>query len=136
MFEKNALLLAFLLALGASLGTLFYSEIVKLAPCKLCWYQRTMMYPLTFILGTAYLRRFKNIFYYVTPVAIVGSLVALYHILLQNALIPLALQAACSLDGAECGVKYFSEFGYISMPVMSLTVFISIIVLTYIKKSK
>lgn len=50
---KNAFLFSFLIVASASLGSLFYSEIIGFEPCKLCWYQRVFMYPQVIIFGIA-----------------------------------------------------------------------------------
>ena len=52
-----ALALAWLVALTATLGSLYLSEVVGFAPCLLCWYQRIAMYPLAVVLGMALLDR-------------------------------------------------------------------------------
>ena len=36
LLEKNALVFAFIVALTATLGSLFYSEVMGYEPCKLC----------------------------------------------------------------------------------------------------
>ena len=50
-FGPHAVLLAWLVALTCTLGSLYYSERAHFIPCKLCWYQRIGMYPLVVILG-------------------------------------------------------------------------------------
>lgn len=59
---------AWLLAASATLSALFMSEIMGLAPCVLCWYQRIFMFPLLSFLAfltintlliTAYLKTSK-----------------------------------------------------------------------------
>jgi general stress protein CsbA len=47
-----------------------------------------------------------------------------YHILLQQGLLPEAV-APCTI-GASCTVKYTGYFGFITIPVMSLTAFLII----------
>ena len=42
----GALWLAFAVALTATAGSLYFSEVAGLEPCTLCWYQRIAMYPL------------------------------------------------------------------------------------------
>ncbi len=37
---------AWIVALVAMAGSLFFSEVMELPPCVLCWYQRIAMYPL------------------------------------------------------------------------------------------
>jgi disulfide bond formation protein DsbB len=51
--DSQAWLLVFgcwLIATVATLASLFFSEVVKLPVCVLCWYQRIAMYPLVLML--------------------------------------------------------------------------------------
>ncbi|MBT4166227.1 disulfide bond formation protein B [archaeon] len=130
--KKRALLFAFLLALAAMLGSLFFSEIAKYDPCTLCWIQRALMYPLVFVLGITLLKKSKNIFYYTAPLSILGALVATYHYSIQQS----AFVASCSTEGASCAAIYMFEFGYITMPMMSLTVFALITILAWMSRNR
>src|SRR3989338_2312104 len=56
LFSRYAYILAFLVALTATLGSLFLSEVAKFQPCILCWYQRILMYPQAILLYMAILR--------------------------------------------------------------------------------
>jgi len=47
--QTNALYLAWLIALTATLGALFIGEVMGRTPCVLCWYQRIAMFPLALI---------------------------------------------------------------------------------------
>ena len=49
----DALTLALCVALVATAGSLYFSEVAHFVPCKLCWYQRIAMYPLVPILAIA-----------------------------------------------------------------------------------
>ena len=40
---------AWLIAAGSTLGSLFFSEVMELIPCVLCWYQRIFLFPLAII---------------------------------------------------------------------------------------
>lgn len=46
-FKKTdiALFAAWVVACVATLGSLYLSEILGYEPCKLCWFQRILMYP-------------------------------------------------------------------------------------------
>ena len=55
--RSQGLALAALVAAVATAGSLYLSEGAHLVPCRLCWYQRTMMYPLAVILIIAAIRR-------------------------------------------------------------------------------
>ena len=78
-----ALALGGLVAAGATLGSLYFSEIVDFPPCKLCWFQRIAMYPLAILLPLAHLRRDAIMQFYAAVLASVGLLISLYHIQLQ-----------------------------------------------------
>ena len=46
---------AWLIAASGSLGALFFGEVMGIAPCTLCWYQRIFMFPLAIFLPLAIL---------------------------------------------------------------------------------
>ena len=49
--------LAWLVAIVATLGSLYLSDVAHFTPCRLCWYQRIAMYPLVVVLGVGWFRR-------------------------------------------------------------------------------
>jgi disulfide bond formation protein DsbB len=128
--------IAWFQAIAATLGSLFFSEIMHLPPCVLCWYQRIFMYPLTILLGVGIWKKDKNIADYALPLSIGGLLVALYHNLLYYGIIPES-QAPCSA-GVSCTTKFFAWFGFITIPFLSFLAFSTISVMLYIfsRKSK
>ncbi|MBE3563987.1 MAG: disulfide bond formation protein B, partial [Hydrogenibacillus schlegelii] len=84
MRGQRALVLAWLVALAASLGSLFLSEVLRYLPCELCWYQRICMFPLALLLGIAAFRKDAGIVVYALPLSLIGGGVALYHVILQK----------------------------------------------------
>ena len=124
-FTKNILYIAWVQSIIATLGSLYYSEIRHFTPCVLCWYQRILMYPLVIIIAVGILRKDKHLYQYVLPMSILGWLIAFYHVLLQKGILPEAI-APCTI-GASCITKYTGYFGFITIPVMSLTAFTVII---------
>ena len=64
--------LAFFVALTATLGSLYLSEVVHLIPCTYCWYQRIAMYPLVLLFALAWIRRDDGIRHYTIPMAGIG----------------------------------------------------------------
>lgn len=133
----NTYVLAFIVSLTATLGSLFFSEIMKFQPCILCWYQRIFMYPQPILLYLAIVRNEKVLRPYLLALNIIGALIAGYHYLLQR--FPESLVAPCSVVGAttSCIKGYSFYFGYISIPWMALTAFvINIILLTINTKIK
>src|SRR3989338_9201466 len=78
-FAKHVLVFSFIVALAATLGSLFYSEIAGYEPCKLCWFQRIFMYPQTIIFGLAWLKKDYGIVLYGLVLSSMGALIAGYH---------------------------------------------------------
>lgn len=124
------LYIAFAQALFASLGSLLFSEILHFPPCTLCWYQRAFMYPLVIILAVAISKKDPNVLAYATPFAIIGWLIAAYHVLLYYGIIPQSL-APCS-QGVSCTTKFIEYFGFITIPFLSLTAFTVILLSLYL----
>jgi disulfide bond formation protein DsbB len=122
-FADYALILAFLVALTATLGSLFYSEVANFIPCKLCWYQRIAMYPLVVVLGIAALRKDVAIKKYVLPIVVIGSLISTYHYLIER--FPDLSGGTCD-PTAPCTVTLVWKLGFISIPFMALAGFLLI----------
>ena len=132
--SKYAYHFALIVALTATLGSLFYSEIAGFAPCELCWYQRILMYPQTVILFLAILKK-DNVKDYLIALSTAGLVIASYHYYLQRggtSILP------CSTVGysQSCSENFFMQFGYITIPVMASTAFLLIIVLMLLAKVK
>lgn len=111
----------------SSLGSIFFSEVMEFAPCALCWYQRIFMFPLVFIFLSGLFPFDKNVVKYALPIAIVGSVFAVYHSLIYSGIIPQNLQP-CS-QGVSCTETYIDLFGFITIPMLSLISFMLIIFL-------
>lgn len=122
--KRNIIYLAFIQAIAATSGSLYYSEIRHFVPCVLCWYQRILMYPLIIIIGVGILRKDKKLYQYVLPMSILGTVIAAYHVMLQRGILPESV-APCTL-GASCTTNYVGYLGFITIPVMSLTAFVVI----------
>lgn len=129
LFQKNILYVVLLQAIVAMLGSLYLSDIKGYAPCVLCWYQRISMYSIVPILIIGFWRGDKKVYHYVLPIAAIGWVFALYHNLLYTGIIEAA--ESCSY-GISCTTKYVEYFGFITIPLMSLTAFSIIIVLSVV----
>lgn len=114
---KPFIILAWLLAIGATIGSLFFQYSWDLPPCVLCWFQRISIYPMVFLFAVALIRKDKNVIWYALPLLIAGWLVSSYHILLYYQIIPEAI-APCQA-GVSCTTKFFEWFGFITIPLMS-----------------
>jgi len=130
---KNNLWLVFLVSSTGFLGSLFLSEVAKLSPCILCWWQRIFMYPQPFLAATALYRREKSIVPYLLVLNIIGLLFSLYNYLIQ--VLPAAKLAACQIGCfVSCTANITYYFGYITFPLMAATGFLlNIIFLSYVK---
>ncbi len=115
--KQTALPLASLVAITATLGSLYYSEIADFIPCRLCWYQRIFMYPLAIVLPIAALRRDIGIRIYMIAFPVIGLGISIYHYLVQN--VP-SLSDSGSCDAtAPCSSAYVETFDFISIPFMA-----------------
>jgi len=132
--KENLLQLALLQAIVATLGSLFFSQILNLPPCLLCWYQRIFMYPLIVILAVGIWKKDKNIPLFVLPLSLIGTIIAIYHNLLYYKIIPESL-APCTL-GVSCTTKQIELLGFITIPLLSLCAFLLIDVLMLLYKRK
>ena len=109
---------------GAMVGSLYFSEKVGFAPCKLCWYQRIAMFSIAIISFAAALRNDKNIARYTIVLAPIGLLVSTYHYLLEW--FPTLETNVCSLD-VPCTAVWFRELGFVTLCFMAGCAFITVI---------
>lgn len=109
----------------ATTGSLFFSLGLGLIPCRLCWYQRILMYPLVviFFFGTFY--KDESVFLYTFPLSFLGLIIASYHSYIQRAGVE-----TCSA-GSSCSAIMFS-IGPFSIPNLSLIAFALIVLTTSI----
>ncbi len=123
-YKKYLLYLAWVQSLVAMFGSLYFSEILKYPPCILCWYQRIVMYPLVILIPVGILRKDKNLPYYVLPLSLIGTLIAVYHNLLYWNILPESI-APC-VAGVSCTTKFVEFFGFVTIPFLSLCGFLII----------
>lgn len=128
--KKYALHIAFFVALGGTLGSLFMSDVIGFPPCKLCWIQRAFLFPQVVILGVGLWIKDNSAIPYLFVLSLIGGLTALYQVISQATGISIA---ECTAVGGECSKVYFTEFGYITIPVLSLTIFAYLSVVYWIK---
>lgn len=76
------------LATVATLGALFFGEVMLLPPCVLCWYQRIFMFPLVLILPLGLFPFDRNVVRHALALAVPGALLATFHLLLVAGVIP------------------------------------------------
>lgn len=113
------------------IGSLVYEHVFLYAPCVLCWYQRIAIFSIGILLFTGNLQKSALLRTQITIFAIAGGAVAIFHNILD--IFPLGLDV-CGVNGTSCLVRYVYAFGYITIPVMSLTILVLALIFVYIAK--
>lgn len=113
--RENALTLAAIVAVGATLGSLYMSEVADFVPCEMCWFQRIAMYPLAVILPIAAIRKHRSVLDYGLVLASIGLVISTYHTQLQ--MFP-EQGSSCSLS-APCTAKWVEALGWMTLPQMA-----------------
>jgi disulfide bond formation protein DsbB len=128
-FQSQGALLAFAPALAALLGSLYYSEIAGFEPCKLCWFQRILMYPIPVLLLVGIFSDDWVLPRYILPLSITGLGVSGYHYMLQNGWI--GGEQFCSA-GVSCITRYVNLMGFMTIPMMAFIAFLLITGLMFV----
>jgi disulfide bond formation protein DsbB len=119
------IILALKLSLVATLAALFYSDVLGIPPCPLCWWQRVFLFPQVVLFALA-LWRGTRVVAASLALSVLGLAVALYHHALQ--VLP-GSNLPCPAQGVSCAQRIIFEFGYITFPLVAATVFAFLIVL-------
>ncbi|MBI5256667.1 MAG: disulfide bond formation protein B [Burkholderiales bacterium] len=120
---------AWVVAGAATLGALFFSEVMNLPPCVLCWWQRIFMFPLVLLLPLGLFPFDPRVVRYALPLAAAGWGVALFHVLVVLGVIPESLQP-CS-QGVPCRELQIQWLGFLNIPVLSLMAFTLLVALLW-----
>ncbi|WP_216639217.1 disulfide bond formation protein B [Variovorax paradoxus] len=121
------ILFAWLVALVATLGALFIGEVMLMAPCQLCWYQRIFMFPLAIVLGMAAFTEDRRGAVYGLALSLAGGAIALYHTLLLAGWVP-KTWVPCG-PGPSCTDQKLLILGSVQIPWLSLAAFVAVIAL-------
>ena len=128
--DQYGLWLAFILSLVGSAMTLYYSEILLVDPCGLCWLQRVFLYPQVVLFAVALYTKDKGVALYSIFLSLVGALIALYHHYLQMGGVDL-FPCPAVMETIDCADKTFLLFGYITFPFASLSLFVVLLLIMY-----
>lgn len=105
------------IAVVATVGSLYLSEVADLVPCRWCWFQRVAMYPLALVLSVGIVTDDRGLRRYALPMSMIGLVISTWHYLLQN--FP-SLEDADSCNILNpCTFKYAWKFGFVSIPYMA-----------------
>ena len=128
--SESGVWLAWLVALGATLGSLYFSEVADFTPCRFCWFQRIAMYPLAVVLLVGAIRKDLNVRWYAAPLAAIGVAISGWHSLIEWR--PALDNGACEFQGPSCTFIWFREFG-LSLANMALIGFLTILILSLVR---
>lgn len=123
--SNNTTEIVFVVSAIATLGSLYFSNVLGYEPCRLCWFQRILMYPIAIISGSALFLGKSDLKDYAMPLALIGAPMAFYHGMIQR--FEQFTSAGCSVTAVSCSTEYTFHYGYITIPVMALTAFLVII---------
>ncbi len=126
----SLLFAAWVLVTIATLGSLFFSEVMGVPVCVLCWYQRIAMYPLVLILAIGLLPYDPRVLRYAAALTGAGWLTSIYQVLLIAGIIPESAQPC--VQGIPCSETHISLLGFLNIPTLSLLTFTTIGVLLFI----
>lgn len=100
-------------------GSMYFSNVMMLPPCVLCWFQRICIFPMSIILAVGFLKKDKNVLWYALPLVCIGWIISLYHNLLYYKIIQEAITMCTS--GISCTSKQIEYLGFITIPLMAFT---------------
>jgi disulfide bond formation protein DsbB len=110
-----------LVAVVATAGSLSFSLGLGLVPCRLCWYQRILMYPLVVVGGVAALEGRAAVWKTVLPLSVGGVGIAAYHVFLQ---VTPSAGGSCEIGGGCTAIQYPMLGGLLTIPRLSLVAFL------------
>ena len=121
--------LALSVAIVATLGSLFMSEIAGFTPCLLCWVQRGFMYPLALVLVLRDRLRVHSI--WLMTWALAGAVVSAYHYAEEH--VPALAGSSFCAPEIPCSFIWFERFGFVTLPFMAFCGFVAIATLLLVQ---
>jgi len=122
--SEVVLFIAWVQAVIAVLGSLYFSEVKDFIPCEMCWFQRILMYPLVLLYGISLIKkdlRYAEGGLYLSGI---GILVSAYHYGIQK--VPALQHGGGSCGIVPCDGQYINLFGFITIPFLAGMAFIVI----------
>lgn len=134
--QENWLLSMWAVALIATLGSLYFSEIKGYIPCTMCWYQRIFMYPIVLIGLIALIQKNITIAWTTASFSFIGGCISLYHYSIQK--LTFLQDSAPECGGVSCTGQYINYFGFITIPFLAFVAFAFIFIasLVLLKQKK
>ncbi len=128
LVAKWALPAAFAFSLTGAVIALTHEHIFGLEPCYWCWWQRIFLFPqIVFFSLSLWREKYRAAAVdFSIVLSVIGAGVAVYHHVLQ--MYP-GSGLPCPATGNSCATITFLQFGYITYPMMALSLFAFLIVL-------
>lgn len=123
---ENSLIFISIVSLIATLGSLYFSEVRGFEPCKLCWYQRILMYPIVLISGVALFQKNARIALTTAIFSVIGGSISLYHYGIQK--LSFLSDSAPACGNVPCTGQYVNYLGFITIPFLALIAFVLILI--------
>ena len=135
--RKHGMIYGIIIAIAAIAGSLGFSEGYHYEPCELCWIQRIFHYPQLIIFAVGMYYRDMRAWTYSLWLAILGLIVGAYQVAIQFSP-TLAESSICNLNpsSASCSEVLIQAYGYLTIPVMSVTFFVALIMLYGLSRNK
>ena len=124
--------ISLLIVLGGILLSLFYSRVAGFAPCILCIVQRFFLYPQIIFLAIARFSQKMWAYAVAWGLSLIGAVIALYHNYIDYGGAELFACDALG-GGVSCARRYVWELGYVTIPMMSLTAFVLLLIILSFK---
>jgi disulfide bond formation protein DsbB len=114
--------IGFITSLAGLVGSLYYSEVLNIVPCDLCWFQRVFLYPQAFMFAYAWYKKDSSVLAYSIILSVVGGLIALYQHIMQ---LGYSVYKPCSTApfAVDCSTPTFIKFGFVTFPLMAVALF-------------
>jgi disulfide bond formation protein DsbB len=120
--------LSWLISTTSTIGSLYFSNVMMLPPCLLCWWQRICMYPLVVLFSIAYIRKDQNSIFYTAPLIAIGLVISIYHNFLYYGLIEKNI-VPCTSD-VSCTSITIEWAGFITIPLLAWFAFTLLFILS------
>ena len=116
-----------------TIDSLFISEIMKLVPCSLCWYQRICLYPIFIMYIVSLIKKYSHANEYIKYFSGIGLLIFSYQYTIQ---MTHTKSAFCHLYEDFSAVDFIFQ-KFITIPFLAILAFLLIFRLTFfVKNSK
>ena len=134
--QENWLISMWAVALIATLGSLYFSEIKGYTPCTMCWYQRIFMYPIVVIGLIALIQKNITLAWTTAALSLIGGCISLYHYGIQK--LAFLQDSAPECGAVACTGQYINYLGFITIPFLAFVAFAFIFIasLVLLKQTK